>query len=178
MPRRVSYSSFAEALDSDAFFDARLWNHDDAFCPPGEPAAADAATQGSPNPICPPLPPPAEDPVFDPEAVDVLFRESLVAKHETVAASWIALNGYRERNPFHPRSRDGLSYEDLAAGIRNETGDATDLECRAIYVLYVGASAAAKNEKIPFAAFARRFAAAGALNRVGKPRGLQCHFNF
>ena len=83
-------------------------------------------------------------------------REGLLAAHETIARSWLALRRLQDDD------RRDLSYDAFVAGLQLY-GVAATGEAEAIYALYVGAPAALRRRPLAFAAFARRFADGGVL---------------
>ena len=95
-------------------------------------------------------------PVSTAAAADAAFREGLLAAHETIARSWLALRRLQDDD------RRDLSYDAFAAGL-DLYGVAATGEAEAIYAFYVGAPAALRRRPLAFAAFARRFADGGVL---------------
>ena len=134
----VSYATFAAALDG------RRVVH------------GDAAPERERNPVNPEPELPEPEPGFSAAAADAAFRENLLAAHETIARSWLALRRLQDDD------RRDLSYDAFVAGLQLY-GVATTGEADAIYALYVGAPAALRRRPLAFAAFARRFADGGVL---------------
>ena len=96
---------------------------------------------------------------FDPtgQKPHAAFREGLLAAHETIARSWLALRRLQDDD------RRDLSYDAFVAGLELYGAAATGGDAGAIYALYVGAPAALRRRPLAFAAFARRFADGGVL---------------
>ena len=134
----VSYAAFAAALDGRRV-------------PYG-----DAAPERERNPVAPEPEAPEPEPGFSVAAADAAFREGLLAAHETIARSWLALRRLQDDD------RRDLSYDAFERGL-DLYGAATGGDAEAIYALYVGAPAALRRRPLAFAAFARRFADGGVL---------------
>ena len=96
-------------------------------------------------------------PVSTAAAADAAFRENLLAAHETIARSWLALRRLQDDD------RRDLSYDAFERGLELYGVAAATGEAEAIYALYVGAPAALRRRPLAFAAFARRFADGGVL---------------
>ena len=135
----VSYATFAAALDG------RRVVH------------GDAAPERERNPVNPEPELPEPEPGFSAAAADAAFRENLLAAHETIARSWLALRRLQDDD------RRDLSYDAFERGLDLYGVAATGGDAEAIYALYVGAPAALRRRPLAFAAFARRFADGGVL---------------
>lgn len=141
---RVPYAVFAQVLDRGPLALSE---------PRGDPAPERAY-----NPVVPPLPFLAPLPGFTAAAVDASFRNNLLAAHESIAKSWLAL-----RRLQHDTRRD-LSYVAFLTGLHlYGFATVTSSEAEAVYAEYVGAPAALRREPLGFATFARRFADGGVL---------------
>ena len=134
----VSYAAFAAALD-------------------GRVPYGDAAPERERNPVAPAPELPEPEPGFSAAAADAAFRENLLAAHETIARSWLALRRLQDDD------RRDLSYDAFVAGLQLYGAAATGGDAEAIYAAYVGAPAALRRRPLAFAAFARRFADGGVL---------------
>ena len=135
---QVSYAAFAAALDGRVLY-------------------GDAAPQRERNPVNPEPEVPEPEPGFSAAAADAAFREGLLAAHETIARSWLALRRLQSDD------RRDLSYDAFERGLDLYGVAATGGDAEAIYALYVGAPAALRRRPLAFAAFARRFADGGVL---------------
>ena len=135
----VSYAAFAAALDGRRV-------------PYG-----DAAPERERNPVNPEPEIPEPEQGFSAAAADAAFREGLLAAHETIARSWLALRRLQDDD------RRDLAYDAFAAGLDLYGVGVSGGEADAIYALYVGATAALRRRPLAFAAFARRFADGGVL---------------
>lgn len=155
----MDYAAFAAAIDSEATFSAARHRSSDAEAAARTPAP-------SPNPLVapplPPLPPPAP---FDPVAADGAFRARLLSRHEGIARSWIKIHPRGGRRDLADGVAGELSREDLGAALRAVLGPGAiggDADVAAVFSLYDRTGAGA----ISFAAFAARFADAGARRPV------------
>ena len=117
----------------------------------------DAAPERERNPVNPEPEVQEPEPGFSVAAADAAFREGLLAAHETIARSWLALRRLQDDD------RRDLAYDAFAAGLDLYGVAAATGEAEAIYALYVGAPAALRRMPLAFAAFARRFADGGVL---------------
>ena len=135
----VSYAAFAAALDNRSV-------------PYG-----DAVPERERNPVAPEPEAPEPEPGFSVAAADAAFREGLLAAHETIARSWLALRRLQDDD------RRDLSYDAFERGLDLYGVAAATGEAEAVYALYVGAPAALRRRPLAFAAFARRFADGGVL---------------
>ena len=77
---------------------------------------------------------------------------TLLAAHETIARSWLALRRLQDDD------RRDLAYDAFERGLDLYGVGVSGGEADAIYALYVGAPAALRRRPLAFAAFARRFA--------------------
>ena len=71
----------------------------------------DAAPERERNPVNPEPELPEPEPGFSAAAADAAFRENLLAAHETIARSWLALRRLQDDD------RRDLSYDAFAAGL-------------------------------------------------------------
>ena len=89
----VSYASFAAALDGRRVL------------------RGDAAPERERNPVNPEPELPEPEPGFSAAAADAAYRENLLAAHETIARSWLALRRLQSDD------RRDLAYDAFAAGL-------------------------------------------------------------